>query len=97
MNIKSKHLFKILPDAVLLDTDNTLYPYDPAHDAAKIAVREKVKTAFSISSDEFEHTYLKARSEVKGRLKGVASSHSRLLYMQRMLELMGMAIHLTIQ
>ena len=29
-----------LPDAVLFDTDNTLYPYDPAHAAAQQAVKE---------------------------------------------------------
>ena len=34
MKILNKELFDALPDAVLFDTDNTLYPYEPAHHAA---------------------------------------------------------------
>ena len=90
MKFKSKHHFNILPDAVLLDTDNTLYPYDPAHEAAQLAVKEKVTRVFSISSGEFEQAFSEARSQVQDRLKGMASSHSRLLYIQRMLEIMGL-------
>jgi HAD superfamily hydrolase (TIGR01549 family) len=90
MKFISKHRFNSLPDAVLLDTDNTLYPYDPAHEAAQLAVKEKVTRVFSISPDEFEQAFSKARSQVHDRLKGMASSHSRLLYIQRMLEIMGL-------
>jgi HAD superfamily hydrolase (TIGR01549 family) len=79
-----------LPDAILFDTDNTLYPYDPAHEAAQRAVREKVVNAFSIKPDEFDTAFKEARRQVKDRLKHTASSHSRLLYLQRMLEIMGL-------
>jgi len=82
--------FTHLPDAFLFDTDNTLYPYEPAHDAAMQAVKGKVVASFSISPDEFEKAYYEARSQVKNRLKNTASSHSRLLYLQRMLEIMGL-------
>jgi HAD superfamily hydrolase (TIGR01549 family) len=82
--------FDRLPDAVLFDTDNTLYPYDPAHRAAMDAVRTKVTRTFSISNSEFDHAYGVARKEVKDRLKHQASSHSRLLYFQRMLEIIGL-------
>lgn len=79
-----------MPDAILFDTDNTLYHYDPAHEAAMHAVREKVTRTFSIEPDAFDRAYDEARSQVKKRLKHTASSHSRLLYFQRMLEIIGL-------
>jgi len=82
--------FTRLPDAFLFDTDNTLYPYDPAHIAALSAVREKVTKTFSISEDNFDKAFNEARAQVNGRLQHTASSHSRLLYLQRMLEIMGL-------
>jgi len=90
MNIHKKERFSRLPDAFLFDTDNTLYAYEPAHAAAHKAVREKVVTTFSISAEDFENTFTDARIQVKKRLKNTASSHSRLLYLQRMLEIMGL-------
>ncbi|HEF4733403.1 HAD family hydrolase [Burkholderia multivorans] len=82
--------FERLPDAVLFDTDNTLYPYDPAHAAAMDAVRQKAVGTFSITKAQFDVAYGAARKEVKERLKHQASSHSRLLYFQRMLEIIGL-------
>ncbi|MDY6484286.1 HAD family hydrolase [Acinetobacter faecalis] len=90
MKIYNQEKFNRLPDAILFDTDNTLYSYDPAHIAAQSAVREKVIKNLSISSEDFDKTFNQARAEVKSRLKETASSHSRLLYFQRMLELMGL-------
>lgn len=82
--------FTALPDAILFDTDNTLYPYDPAHAAARQAIKEKVVTTFSIKPDDFDKAFNEARTQVKHRLKDTAASHSRLLYIQRMLEIMGL-------
>lgn len=82
--------FRGLPDAVLFDTDNTLYPYDPAHESAQEAVKAKVMSTFSISAKDFESAFDEARTQIKYRLGATASSHSRLLYMQRMLEIMGL-------
>tara|TARA_R110001583_G_scaffold149372_1_gene301453 strand:+ start:13503 stop:14246 length:744 start_codon:yes stop_codon:yes gene_type:complete len=90
MNIVDKDKFKVLPDAILFDTDNTLYHYEPAHEAAQNAVRKKVCNVFSIEPEQFDQAFMKARGEIKSRLGSTASSHSRLLYMQRMLELMGL-------
>jgi HAD superfamily hydrolase (TIGR01549 family) len=90
IEILSKDRISQLPDAILFDTDNTLYPYDPAHEAAQKAVREKVVATFSIRPEEFDIAFQKARSEIKTRLHHTASSHSRLLYLQRMLEIMGL-------
>ena len=90
ITIHNPEAFAQLPDAVLFDTDNTLYHYDPAHAAAMAAVRLKVTSTFSISETQFELAFGKARDEIKQRLKHQASSHSRLLYFQRMLEIMGL-------
>ena len=90
MKIQNPHRFSCLPDAFLFDTDNTLYPYDPAHAAAMRAVRQKVTTTFSIAEADFDKAFNEARKQVKNRLKHTAASHSRLLYMQRMLEIMGL-------
>lgn len=90
IRFNNKINFEKLPNAILFDTDNTLYPYDPAHEVAHKAVRDKVVSTFSITDDEFERAFKQARSEVKTRLGHTASSHSRLLYLQRMLELLGL-------
>ncbi len=90
MQIHKPSLFDRLPDAILFDTDNTLYAYEPAHAAAMAAVREKVVRTFSIDATAFDEAFATARKEVKARLKRTAASHSRLLYMQRMLEIIGL-------
>jgi HAD superfamily hydrolase (TIGR01549 family) len=90
MKIFSKNRFSSLPDAILFDTDNTLYPYAPAHAAAQAAVRAKVVSTLSIKPEDFDKAFDEARKQVKTRLQHTASSHSRLLYLQRMLELMGL-------
>lgn len=90
MKINSKTAFERLPDAILFDTDNTLYHYDPAHNVALLAVKDKVVSDFSIQSSEFDSAFEEARKQIKLRLEGTASSHSRLLYLQRMLEILGL-------
>ncbi|MEI7993355.1 MAG: HAD family hydrolase [Methylococcaceae bacterium] len=90
MKINTPSRFTRLPDAFLFDTDNTLYPYDPAHAAAQKTVRDKVASTFSITPEEFDKAFNEARNQVKTRLKHTAASHSRLLYLQRMLEIMGL-------
>lgn len=82
--------FDRVPNAILFDTDNTLYHYDPAHALAMSAVRDKVAATFSIAPADFDRAFATARREVKARLKDTAASHSRLLYLQRMLEIIGL-------
>jgi len=79
-----------LPDAVLFDTDNTLYHYAPSHQAGMTAVRAKAAQLFNMEGVDFDRAFDAARREVKDQLKGTASSHSRLLYFQRMLEIVGL-------
>jgi putative hydrolase of the HAD superfamily len=90
MKINDKNRFHRLPDAILFDTDNTLYPYDVSHSVAQRAMRLKFSKIFSVSNEDFDNAFNEARMQVKQRLKNTASSHSRLLYLQRMLEIMGL-------
>ncbi len=83
-------VFRHPPDAVLFDTDNTLYPYRPAHDAAMKAVRIKASRLFGIDPEKFDQAFYAARDSTKERLRHTASSHSRLLYFQQMLEIIGL-------
>ncbi len=77
------------PDAVLFDTDNTLYDYTPANAMAERAVEAKVQNLLGVSPDVFRATYKQSKREIKAQLGNTASSHSRLLYFQRLLELLG--------
>lgn len=79
-----------MPGVVLFDMDNTLYEYAPAHHAAMAGVRQKSQQLLGIGELEFQRAFEQARQEVKGRLGRTANSHSRLLYFQRMIELVGM-------
>lgn len=90
MLIHNPSAFSRLPDAVLLDLDNTLYAYDPAHQSAYQAIKEKMVRTYSIKDFDIDLTFKQAKLEIKSTLGGTASSHSRLLYIQRMLELMGL-------
>lgn len=90
MKIYSRHKFMTVPKAVLLDLDNTLYSYDEAHSKALKAVKRKLISSLSVSSNDFDSAYLAARQDVKKRLEGTAASHSRLLYFQKMSELIGL-------
>ena len=67
------------PEAIIFDTDNTLYPYDPAHKAATESVVKKAINIFGVSESEFIQAFDSSRAEVKNRLGNTASSHSRLL------------------
>lgn len=84
--MSSKFYLNKIPKAVIFDTDNTLYPYSPAHREATRAVENKVEKILGIDKLLFREAYSDAREEIKTRLGKVASSHSRLLYMQRTIE-----------
>lgn len=90
VKIFSRDKFNQLPDAVIFDLDNTLYPYDTAHTMAINTVKEKALKTFSVESKLFDEAFLEAKKQVKKRLFDTASSHNRLLYFQKMLEIMGL-------
>lgn len=72
---------------ILLDIDNTLYNYDKTHNVAKNILFEKISEYFKLDYNDVEFFYKKAREEIHTELHGFASSHNRLLYVQRLLEL----------
>ena len=78
------------PGAVLFDIDNTLYAYEPAHAVAMSAVRAKTAALFGIEPAAFDQVFDAARTATKAQLGSTASSHSRLLYFQRMVEMFGL-------
>ena len=84
------------PVAVLFDIDNTLYDYEPANCAANQAVEGRVIDLFQISTIAYRTSLNQARQDIKNRLGSTASSHSRLLYFQRMIEILGFRPHLSI-
>ena len=90
IKILNPRKFTDRPRAVLLDLDNTLYPYQPAHEAAIAAVRKKASRSVGAGQTEFDEAFEKARAETKKQLGTAASSHSRLLYFQRTLEHLGL-------
>ncbi len=73
---------------ILLDIDNTLYDYDNSHKIALNRVVTFLKEKFSLSEEEIDIGYSKARSLVQIELGHTAASHNRLLYFQKMLELL---------
>lgn len=72
---------------VLIDLDNTLYPYEPAHRAALRAVFADY--AGPLSFDAFAAAYRDARTHVTQALQPGASCRSRFLAFQRMGETLG--------
>jgi len=90
MKIYNSKKIDSLPDVFLFDTDNTLYAYDIPHKAAMAEVTSKVVGMLSISKNDVDKSFTLARETIKKQLGGSAASHSRLLYMQRMLEILGL-------
>lgn len=78
------------PSAIIFDTDNTLYPYDPSNKRALSASILKASKLLGVSENEFQEAFDEARKQVKARLGNTASSHSRLLYFQRAIEILGL-------
>ena len=53
LKIINKKTKLVKPDAVLFDTDNTLYEYEPANKKATKAVGEKLNNLLGITEQEF--------------------------------------------
>ena len=94
LTINHSAAFKNPPKAVIFDTDNTLYAYGPAHASATRAAVSKACKLVGCSEDAFVAAYTSARAEVKSQLGETAASHSRLLYFQRTIEILGLRTQL---
>lgn len=75
--------------ALLLDIDNTLYDYNIAHNIAKKSVIEFCQKQFNIDKDTIIVAYNLARKKVHIELSETAASHNRLLYFQKMCEILN--------
>lgn len=75
--------------ACLLDLDNTIYNYDNAHSPALVATLTWFEKEYGIDLSTAAETYKTARSAINRELRGLAPSHSRLLYFKRMMELLS--------
>lgn len=75
--------------ALLLDIDNTLYDYNITHAFAKNKVIEYCISTFNLTKEEVGSAYDKARNKVHVELCETAASHNRLLYFQKMLEMLN--------
>ena len=71
---------------VLLDIDNTIYSYDHCHKIAFNESKKRVEELYNIRASEFEILYAEARERVNIDLLTQASSHSRILYFQKIIE-----------
>ncbi len=74
---------------LLLDLDNTLYEYEPIHQASLSLTLAFLHQKVGLPVCQLESLYVQAQVEVKSRLPNSAASHSRLLYFQRLYELIG--------
>lgn len=71
---------------IILDIDNTLYPYEPVHKIALSTSLVTLSQRLSIDHSFLKEKYLSAREEINKSLKNTAASHNRLLYFQYMFE-----------
>jgi putative hydrolase of the HAD superfamily len=90
LTIRSPEKFATMPNAVLIDLDNTLYHYDPAHSAALEQARVKAERILGMGARDFDALYDQSRKILKAQLGPTAASHNRLLYFQRAIELAGL-------
>lgn len=76
------------PRAILLDLDNTVYPYEPCHTAGLLAAQNLAVTLDShwAALAEFSKDYARARQIVKNQVGSQAAGHCRLLYFKMMIE-----------
>ena len=78
--------------AVLFDLDNTLYDYNACYRAANDAVFPWLCARTGRARAELEALYREAKRRNHIALAGTAASHNRLLYYQRLAELLGLKV-----
>jgi HAD superfamily hydrolase (TIGR01549 family) len=71
---------------VLIDLDNTLYPYETNHKRSMEKCVNRCEQHYGISRDNFMTLFRSSREDVHKQLFGQAASHSRLLYFQKFAE-----------
>ena len=75
-------------NGVLLDIDDTLYDYQSAHGRALGEVVDRLSIQLTMDGARIRNAFATARRTIHVELRDTASSHNRLLYFQRMFELL---------
>ena len=78
--------------AVVFDLDNTLYAYEPSHQAGLLAMYAQVQKYANISFDVYLDHLKLSKKYVKSRNKGTAASHNRFLYCQNICESLNLNV-----
>ncbi|MBT4376392.1 HAD family hydrolase [archaeon] len=73
--------------AILFDLDDTLYDYSKAHTKAIDGVYTFLKKEIGIPKKKFVELFNKSKDTIKRDLSGTASSHNRVLYFQKFIEM----------
>lgn len=71
---------------IFLDLDDTLYSYEYCNEYAKDQLFEHLQSKLKIEKIKISEAFSQARKRVHHDLANTGSSHSRLLYIQKMLE-----------
>ncbi len=73
-------------ELLLLDLDNTVYPYKECHrEGQKKAWKKAKELGYSFSLEEFRELYRDGRRKTKKEIEGTASSHNRYIYFKKAL------------
>jgi len=73
-------------DLILLDLDNTLYEYKKCHEKALQVIADTMSVHFDVDQERVKSLYMEHRNMVNINHRGTAVSHSRLFYLQGMVE-----------
>lgn len=73
-------------DTIIFDLDNTLYEYEPCHQAGLIAAFLELGKFTELNQEELDIAYKQAQDEVKSHVQDQAASHNRLLYFKFLCE-----------
>lgn len=72
--------------SLLMDLDNTFYEYDPCNNYGIDCVAIEISKLFGGKKEDVYGIMMDARDRLKNDLGDVASSHSRLIYIQKTIE-----------
>lgn len=75
--------------AVIFDIDDTLYPYAPCNEAGEAAMFEEICRLHDMTRPQFDELLKNAKDIVKLCNHDTAACHNRMLYSQKMCEIMG--------
>ena len=78
--------------AVIFDLDGTLYSYDDCNAIAEKKLLDSISSSFGIPFTDASLLISNAKASVKENLGNTASSHNRLLYMQKVCEFQGKSV-----